>query len=306
MPEPTTYTSPASEGGARRSTCRTMRARLARPGRSLTLMGPASPLAMCCLRYQEFSIWQEHWPRRGCSDPLAHVRSGSLSRPRIVRRTTEARTVQCTRPRVHPGDPAPLSQLAPALINYTADSTVGTVFRKRCNFSLHFGSEAPTPPLPRPPDRTCLFGRRNSSAQMLARFLAAALVGAGHALEAKWTPAADGGPARFSKRYRDAAGIDDSRWTGEDPQGSPSAAWFPQLLPDTPAGWALAIMAAAIMYALYQQQQPQANYARPSSNARAAQTSQQPSEASEAARAAFLKRFDAPGNVAAPQSRRCD
>ena len=36
------------------------------------------------------------------------------------------------------------------------------------------------------------------------------------ALEARWTPAADGGPARFSKRYRDAAGIDDSRWTEPD------------------------------------------------------------------------------------------
>ena len=51
---------------------------------------------------------------------------------------------------------------------------------------------------------------RRSSVPLVLLMLATVV-----ALEATWTPASDGGPARFSKRHRDAAGIDDSRWTDD-------------------------------------------------------------------------------------------
>lgn len=124
------------------------------------------------------------------------------------------------------------------------------------------------------------------------------LLAAATGLDVKWTPASDGGPARFSKRYRDAAGIDDSKWTDDADSG---ASWMPAVLPETPAGWAMAIAAAIACYFLYQQQQPVANYARDGHNAAG-----RPGDATEAARAAFLKRFDQPGEVAAPTSRKVD
>ena len=123
---------------------------------------------------------------------------------------------------------------------------------------------------------------------MRSSLLLLALLPVSLALEAKWTPASDGGPARFSKRHRDAAGIDDSRWTGEGTQGG-GASWMPAVLPETPAGWILALCAAAAVYYLYQQQQPQANYAR---DAGGGGQRRPPGEASEAARAAFLKKFE--------------
>ena len=128
--------------------------------------------------------------------------------------------------------------------------------------------------------------------------IASALLVTATALEARWTPAADGGPARFSKRYRDAAGIDDSKWIDGDSKGG---TWMPTLLPESPAGWILALACAIACYVLYQQQQPTANYARAPSS-----SGHQPGEASEAARAAFLKRFAQPGEFAPPQSRKAD
>ena len=65
------------------------------------------------------------------------------------------------------------------------------------------------------------------------------------ALEAKWTPAADGGPARFSKKYRDAAGIDDSKWTDDGGGG------FADLLPTTPQGWFTALLALGAIAVLW-------------------------------------------------------
>ena len=118
------------------------------------------------------------------------------------------------------------------------------------------------------------------------------------ALDIKWTPATDGGSARFSKRHRDAAGIDDSQWTGEKENDT----WMPSVLPDTLGGWVMAASGVALCYYLYRQQQEPGHYARETR----ADGRQQPSEASEAARAAFLKRFEPPGQVAAPLSRKCD
>ena len=111
------------------------------------------------------------------------------------------------------------------------------------------------------------------------------------ALEAKWTPASDGGPARFSKRYRDAQGIDDSRWTSEDP---PSAEW--SIFPTTPGGWALAFVAGAVIFVMLGQgaPQPQGNvaggFAAPGNVAQPA-TRREAGPAGEAARAAFLKKY---------------
>lgn len=109
------------------------------------------------------------------------------------------------------------------------------------------------------------------------------------ALEAKWTPNGDG-PARFSKRYRDAAGIDDSRWIGED--DSSAAPWL-QVFPSTLEGWCFAILAMVGLCYLYMQQQQQQqpvgqNPTRPN------QPNVRPGEAGaagEAARAAFLRKY---------------
>ena len=126
------------------------------------------------------------------------------------------------------------------------------------------------------------------------------LVSGACALEARWTPAANGGPARFSKKHRDAAGIDDSRWIGED-DGTALSGF--SLLPESPAGWVLSILVAAMIFVLArQQQQPQAHFARSAHTG----GSRPPSEASEAARQAFLQRFAQPGEAAAPSSRKCD
>ena len=71
------------------------------------------------------------------------------------------------------------------------------------------------------------------------------------ALEAKWTPASDGGPARFSKKYRDAQGIDDSRWTKTDDEAGFS------IFPTTSAGWAIAAIAFVVIFVMLGQRPPQ-------------------------------------------------
>ena len=67
--------------------------------------------------------------------------------------------------------------------------------------------------------------------------------GVAQALEAKWTPNGDG-PARFSKRYRDAAGIDDSRWATPDEESS----W--NIFPTTPMGWAMTAVACVVIFVM--------------------------------------------------------
>ncbi|KAL3919977.1 MAG: hypothetical protein SGPRY_005428 [Prymnesium sp.] len=66
------------------------------------------------------------------------------------------------------------------------------------------------------------------------------------ALEAKWTPAKDGGSARFSKRYRDAQGIDDTRWGGGEAENSGFRDSVMRMLPDSPLGWIVAVAAALV------------------------------------------------------------
>ena len=123
-------------------------------------------------------------------------------------------------------------------------------------------------------------------AEMLRAALFACQVAAVACLEARWTPAADGGPARFSKRYRDAQGIDDSRWygDGEGNRGS-GGGMFPSILPSSPIGWIFALMAAGAIYVLLNGTAPRGGATVGGGNRAGA-----PSEASEAARAAFLRR----------------
>ena len=119
---------------------------------------------------------------------------------------------------------------------------------------------------------------RRPSPAVLLTLLAAA---AAHALEARWTPASDGGPARFSKSFRDAAGIDDSKWIDGEEDGG-----WPSLFPTTPGGWALAAVAGvAIFMMLGQQQLP------PRGGDRVGGDNTARGPAGEAARAAFLKRY---------------
>ena len=105
-------------------------------------------------------------------------------------------------------------------------------------------------------------------------------------LEARWTPAADGGPARFSKRYRDAQGIDDSRWYASS--GSDSHEWWPSLFPQSAEGWLVALAAAVGIALLYQQQQ----HTQPPPGQRAGgPTTERDRMAQEAAREAFLRKY---------------
>ena len=121
--------------------------------------------------------------------------------------------------------------------------------------------------------------------------ICAAGVAAG--LEARWTPAADGGPARFSKRYRDAAGIDDSRWHAPEGGG-----WGGGLFPQTTEGWLLAAMAIVGILILLPSRGPATSggaRAQEAAPPRAGVPRRAPGEASaaaEAARKAFLRRFD--------------
>ena len=112
------------------------------------------------------------------------------------------------------------------------------------------------------------------------------------ALEARWTPAADGGPARFSKRYRDAAGIDDSKWTEPDAEEGVSTSTL--------------LLAAALVlagaYVLHQERQKQGGNRVGGGAAAPAGGRRAPTPAAEAARRAFLDKFQAPGSVAAPES----
>ena len=123
------------------------------------------------------------------------------------------------------------------------------------------------------------------------------------ALQAKWTPAADGGPSRFSKRYRDSIGQDDSRWTGDS--DSADSSWVPELFPSSASGWAGAALAAlGIAYLVREQRLLAAPGERVGGSTaggagapgaalpwgRAAQGGV--ASAGEAARAAFLRKYD--------------
>ena len=139
-----------------------------------------------------------------------------------------------------------------------------------------------------------------SSGSWLVHLVLCAALHTANALRAKWTPAADGGPARFSKRYRDAQGIDDSKWYDDD---DGDGGWFAQIFPSTPGGWVLTIVAAAALYVLYTQQRPpQGNtVGTPAGGGAGGAAGSGPlpwgrpaaaEPASEAARAAFLKRYN--------------
>ena len=109
------------------------------------------------------------------------------------------------------------------------------------------------------------------------------------ALEAKWTPASDGGPARFSKKYRDAQGIDDSRWTNDGPRGG-SSSW--NIFPETPTGWALAIVAGVFIFVMLGQCPPQPWQQGARLGGRHAEADRAANQAAEAAREAFLRKYD--------------
>lgn len=117
------------------------------------------------------------------------------------------------------------------------------------------------------------------------RWLLLSFAVAADGLEARWTPAADGGPARFSKRHRDAAGIDDSRWTQEDDVGGR----FAKLLPGTAEGWAFAAMGLVAIVVLYRNEAAVRNFSSNRGGSAVGGSSGGVS-AAEAAREAALKR----------------
>ena len=115
-------------------------------------------------------------------------------------------------------------------------------------------------------------------------------------LEARWTPAKDAGSARFSKRYRDAAGEDYKRWMDPDEDSSTwMPSWMPSVLPQTRTGWAFALVAAAVVYVVYViNTEDTGGAARTFGSGGATlgggQQQQGAASATEAARAAFLRR----------------
>jgi hypothetical protein len=117
------------------------------------------------------------------------------------------------------------------------------------------------------------------------------------ALEARWTPAADGGPARFSKRYRDAQGIDDSRWRdgGSRSNSDSHSGTFLHIFPETMEGWLVASIAGVICAYLMLNGQAPTRWPARGGNVAATPAGSGPSSAStlsaaEAAREAALKR----------------
>ena len=130
---------------------------------------------------------------------------------------------------------------------------------------------------------------------MSTRALLPTLLSAASALQAKWTPASDGGPARFSKKYRDAQGIDDSKWTNDGDDSGFS------LFPTTPEGWLLAAVAFVIIWIMLGVKQP-ANW-QTGERVGGARGEQRGQSAAEAARAAALKRFgDGPTSEPMPNA----
>ena len=124
-----------------------------------------------------------------------------------------------------------------------------------------------------------------SAGRVLGALVATSLATTVYCLEARWTPAADGGPARFSKRYRDAQGIDDSRWGGGRGDGR-AGGWAPDIFPQSIEGWLFACAAVIGIYFLWQssqQQQPHGAGAPPTQRDRDAQ---------EAARRAFTAKYN--------------
>ena len=131
--------------------------------------------------------------------------------------------------------------------------------------------------------------------QLSLRALLPTLLSAASALQAKWTPASDGGPARFSKKYRDAQGIDDSKWTNDGDDSGFS------LFPTTPEGWLLAAVAFVIIWIMLGVKQP-ANW-QTGERVGGARGEQRGQSAAEAARAAALKRFgDGPTSEPMPNA----
>ena len=120
------------------------------------------------------------------------------------------------------------------------------------------------------------------AAKVLQQLQCAFMLAVVSGLEARWTPASDGGPARFSKRHRDAAGIDDSRWTNDAEPGL-----GPSLFPQTVEGWLFACAACIGIYFLWQQQQTQHDAGHRTGGA----PTQRDRDAQEAARRAFTQKY---------------
>ncbi len=108
-------------------------------------------------------------------------------------------------------------------------------------------------------------------------------------MKAKWTPAQDGGSARFSKKYRDAAGIDDSRYYDSQPQGN--LASVAALLPHDAAGWALAAIALAALLAVLRPSVANRLARRDAARQLGGRAKRAPT-AAEAARTAFLQKYN--------------
>ena len=109
-------------------------------------------------------------------------------------------------------------------------------------------------------------------------------------MKAKWTPAEDGGSARFSKRYRDAAGIDDSRYYAQE-QTTHNLALVAALLPHDAAGWALAAIALAALLAVLRTRAANRLVRRDAMRKLGGRAKRAPT-AAEAARTAFLQKYD--------------
>jgi len=111
------------------------------------------------------------------------------------------------------------------------------------------------------------------------------------ALEARWTPAADGGPARFSKKHRDSQGIDDSRWTKSDEE---SVSY---------TGLVVALGLVAVgAYVLFEDRRQRPAEVGGRLGGAAASAGAGSTATAEEARKARLDRFATPGATAAPPS----
>lgn len=111
-------------------------------------------------------------------------------------------------------------------------------------------------------------------------------------MRAKWTPAQDGGSARFSKKYRDAAGIDDSKYYELQQQTTN----YPHnlvahLLPNDAKGWALAAIALAALLVVLRPRVANRLARRDAARQLGGRAKRAPT-AAEAARTAFLQKYN--------------
>lgn len=111
------------------------------------------------------------------------------------------------------------------------------------------------------------------------------------ALEAKWTAASDGGPARFSKKWRDANGIDDSQWVGDGSASNGVMNAFIKVLPDSASGWLITMIATSLCLLFFWLGRKEIGPQRTGhTTGGAPESERQHLNAAEAARAAALRR----------------